>query len=268
MKIKGKRIWITGASSGIGEALALHCAERGAKLVLSARREHLLNKVKNACPNPEDVIVVPLDLTEFDQLPDIVEKVISEVGKIDCLINNGGVSQRSMIKDTEMSVYKKLIEVNYLGTVALTKAVLPHFEKNKAGHIGVVTSLMGKFGAPVRGGYAGSKHALHGFFDALRAEYAHHNIKVTMICPGYVTTDISKKALTGDGQPQKKMDVETAKGISSASCAKQIIRAIESNKAEVYIGQFETTAVYLKRFFPSLLRKLLVNEYDKWMKKV
>ena len=268
MKIKGKRIWITGASSGIGEALAYHCSSKGAKLVLSARREQELMRVKNACAHPKDVEILKLDLAQHEALESKVAKAITQTKEIDILINNAGISQRSLIRNTDLEVYKKLIDVNYIGTLALTKAILPHFVKNQKGQFVVITSLMGKFGAPMRAGYAGSKHALHGFFDALRAEYSDDNIKVTMICPGYVATDISKNALTKDGSKQQTMDDETAKGITKEACAKAIVKAIEAEKLEVYIGQKEVAAAYLKRYFPSALAKLLKNEYKKWNERV
>ena len=255
---KDKVVWITGASSGIGEALAYESAKTGAKMVLSARREKELERVKQNCKLPdEDVLVVPLDLAQHDQMNAKVEKVMSHFGKIDILINNGGISQRSLIVDTDFSVYKKLVDVDYLGTVALSKAVLPIFIKQKGGHFGVITSLMGKFSSPLRSGYCGAKHALHGFFDALRMEHDDDNIKVTLFCPGYIHTNISINAVTADGSTQNTMDAATGAGMSPENCAKKIISAMENNKMEVLIGGKETFAVYIKRFFPKLLHNIV-----------
>ena len=255
---KGKVVWITGASSGIGEALAYHSAKAGAKLVLSARRESELERVKKACQLPEnDVLVLPLDLENHDQMQQKVEQALAHFGSIDILINNGGISQRSLIIDTEMSVYKRLVDIDYLGTVALSKAVLPVFVKQKSGHYGVVTSLMGKFASPLRSGYCGAKHALHGFFDALRMEHQDDNIKVTMICPGFIHTNISVNALTSDGSTQNKMDAATGSGMTPENCALKIISAIENEKMEALIGGKEVFAVYLKRFFPKLLHRIV-----------
>ena len=255
---KGKVVWITGASSGIGEALVYQSAKAGAKLVLSARRENELQRVKKQCGLPEEnILVLPLDLAQHDQMDAKVEKVMNHFGKIDILINNGGISQRSLIVDTDFSVYKKLVDIDYLGTVALSKAVLPIFVKQKKGHFGVVTSLMGQFASPLRSGYCGAKHALHGFFDALRMEHHDDNIKVTLICPGYIRTNISMNAVTGDGSSQNTMDPATGNGMSPENCALKIISAIEKNKMEVLIGGKETFAVYLKRFFPKLLHDIV-----------
>ena len=255
---KDKVVWITGASSGIGEALAYESAKTGAKLILSARRENELERVKKNCKLPEkDVLVLPLDLAQHDQMKAKVDKVMNHFGRIDILINNGGISQRSLAIDTDFSVYKKLVDVDYLGTVALSKAVLPIFLKQKSGHFGVITSLMGKFSSPLRSGYCGAKHALHGFFDALRMEHDDDNIKVTLLCPGYIHTNISINAVTADGSAQNTMDAATGAGMSPEKCAKKIISAIKSNKMEVLIGGKETLAVYIKRFFPKLLHNIV-----------
>ncbi|MBG6060526.1 short-subunit dehydrogenase [Flavobacterium sp. CG_9.1] len=247
--INGKIVWITGASSGIGEALAYELATKNCKLILSARNRDALETVKSKCSNTE-VMILPFDLVDFDNAKNHVEKAIAAFGKIDILVNNGGVSQRSLIVETDFEVDKKLIEVDYLGTVALTKALLPHFIKNKKGHFVTVTSLMGKFGSPYRSGYCGAKHALHGFFDVLRMEHQRDNINVTLICPGFIQTDVDKNALTADGSKQNIDDEATQNGMPTSMFAKKFVKAVESNAFEVYIGGKETRGVYLKRFFP------------------
>ncbi|MFK8103632.1 MAG: SDR family oxidoreductase [Saprospiraceae bacterium] len=255
---KNQVVWITGASSGIGEALAYACAKEGSKLVLSARRTSALERVKAACQLPGDqILVVPLDLAEHDAMQTKVEQVMQHFGRIDHLINNAGISQRSLLKDTEFAVFKKLIDVDYLGTVALTKAVLPIFMEQQRGHFSVVTSLMGKFASPLRAGYCGAKHALHGFFDALRMEHHEDQIKVTLICPGFIQTNVSMNALTGDGSPQQTMDQATGKGIPVDRCAQKIIRGIKANRHEVIVARREKIGVYLKRFFPRLLHEFV-----------
>ncbi|MDC1030343.1 SDR family NAD(P)-dependent oxidoreductase, partial [Flavobacteriaceae bacterium] len=184
-------IWITGASSGIGEELAKQYAKRGSKLILSARRKAELERVRNSCLNSNNIKIVPLDLTDFSDLPNKVEEAKQCFGTIDLLVNNGGVSQRSLIMDTNFDVYKQLVDINYLGTVALSKALLPHFIERQQGHFAVVTSVMGKYGSPFRSGYAGAKHALHGFFDVLRMEHQKDNISVSLLCPGFVQTNVT-----------------------------------------------------------------------------
>ncbi|MFS4469218.1 SDR family oxidoreductase [Maribacter sp. 2210JD10-5] len=257
--MKGKVVWITGASSGIGEALTYQLNEIGCKLIISARREKVLAEVKKNSNLPDHVAILPLDLTQTDQLPAKTKKAIEFYGHVDMLINNGGLSQRSLILDTKFEVFQKMIEVNYLGTICLSKSILPHFIARKTGHFTTITSLMGKFGSPYRSGYCGAKHALHGFFDVLRMEHEKDNINVTLICPGFINTDVAKNALTADGTRQKKQDEATANGMHVAKCAKKIIKAIQKRKFEVNIGGKEIMAVYLKRFFPRLLHRVVLK---------
>lgn len=258
MQIDGKTIWITGASSGIGEALTYALDKRNCKLILSSRKEKELQRVKSNCQNKDAIQIVCLDLAAYETMPSIVEQVVSVNGPIDILVNNAGLSQRSLIAETEFDVYKKLMDVNYLGTVALTKALLPHFIKNQKGHFATVTSLMGKFGSPYRSGYCGAKHALHGFFDVLRMEHEKDGIAVTLICPGFVNTNVAKNALTADGSSQNEQDVATQNGLDVNVFAKKMIRAIERKKFEAYIARKERIGVYL-RLFPKLLHKVVLR---------
>jgi short-subunit dehydrogenase len=250
-------IWITGASSGIGEAVARKFSTEGFALILSARNTQELERVKRSCAFPDDCRILPLDLASSAEFSEKVATAISFFGQVDLLLHNGGISQRSLIKDTLLEVDRRLMEVNYFGTVALTKAILPHFIQRKQGQFGVVTSLVGKFGSPFRSSYAGSKHALHGFFDTLRAEHHQDGISVTLICPGFIRTQVSINAVTGDGTPLGEMDQAQDQGMSPEACAIQLYRAMKSKKEEVYIGGKETLAVYLKRFLPGLFSKIL-----------
>ncbi|MDO8968841.1 SDR family oxidoreductase [Algoriphagus sp.] len=250
-------IWITGASSGIGEATAKKFSQEGYRVIISARNEKELNRVKSECSNPTEVQVLPLDLVEIDSFDEKVSQAIAFFGKVDIVLHNGGISQRSLIKETGLEVDRKLMEVNFFGTIALTKAILPHFVARKTGQFAVVSSLVGKFGSPFRSSYAASKHALHGFFDTLRAEHFQDNITVTMICPGFIRTNVSVNALTSDGSALGKMDEAQAKGMSPEACASEIYAAITRKKEEVYIGGKETFAVHLKRFFPAIFSKII-----------
>lgn len=259
MKLHNKVIWITGASSGIGKGLALELSKRNCKLILSSRRHDVLVKVKNECQNSENVFILPFDLGVIEQMQNIVKKAMTFFGRVDVLINNGGISQRSLIVDTTIDVDKKLMEVDYLGTVALSKAILPHFIQQQSGHYVTVTSIMGKFGSPYRSGYCGAKHALHGFFDVMRMEHQKDHIKVTLICPGFVNTDVAKNALTGDGSTQKTQDKATENGLAVDDFARRMIKAIEHEKFEAYIGRKEILGVYLKRFFPKYLHKFVMK---------
>lgn len=259
MKFENKTVWITGASSGIGEQMAISFANEGAHLILSARRENVLLEVKSRCANPDKVQVLTLDLLNEDEMPNKVAQAIAFNGQVDILVNNGGISQRATVLESDMEVYKKLMAVNYFGTVALTKALLPHFVKRKTGQIVVISSLMGKFSSPLRSGYAAAKHALHGFFDSLRAEHHDDGLHVMMVCPGFVATDISRNALDAKGDKRNVMDEKTAKGIAPDVCARKIVKATYRKKDEIYIGKSEILAIYVKRFFPRLLNRIVRN---------
>ena len=254
-----KVIWLTGASSGIGESLAYELSLKGHELILSARNKKLLISVKEKCKFPERVTILPLDLANFRAMKQSVKTAISIYGRIDILINNAGISQRSLIMETDLEVYEKLINVNYLGTVALTKEVLPHFISKKSGQFVTVTSLMGKFGSPYRSGYCAAKHALHGFFDVLRMEHTKDGIDVTLVCPGFVQTKVAINALIGDGSSQNRNDPATEQGMHPEIFARKMMRAIEQKKYEVYIGGKEIKGIYLKRFFPKLLHKVVLR---------
>lgn len=251
MNFKDKVIWITSGSSGIGEHLAYALAEQGAKLILSSRNEKELQRVKNNCHKNTEVLLIPLDVTDFDTIPAAVEKAVAYFNKIDILVNNAGISQRSLIIETTLEVDQRIMTVNYFGAIAITKAILPIFLQQGSGQIVVISSVMGKIGVPYRSAYAASKHALHGFFDSLRTEFGRQNIDVTIILPGYVRTNVTVNALTGDGSPMNAMAAETEKGMDPTYFANRAIRAIDRKKEEVMIGKREVYSVYVKRFWPA-----------------
>ncbi len=257
-KLNDKIIWITGASSGIGEQLVYQLVSQN-KLIISARRESELERVKSACPNKyqQNIRILPLDLSDLESLDKAADKALDLFGHIDILFNNGGISQRSLAKDTQFEVDQRLMNVNFLSTVKLTKKVLPGMLQNKRGHIVLTSSLVGKFGTPFRTSYAASKHALHGFYDALAAELTEENIFVTLFCGGYIKTNISYNAVTGDGKTHNQLDANQAQGKTAAEAAIAMIKAVEKNKQEVYFGGKEVMGVYLKRFIPSLLRNVM-----------
>lgn len=262
-KIKDSVVWLTGASSGIGEQLAYRLAKKGAKLIISSRRRDELERVKAAC-NSETLEILTIDLEDNFSLQQKVKEAETFFGPIDILINNGGISQRDKIINTTLDVDRKLMEVNYFGTITLSKSLLPKMVERRKGHHVVITSTVGIINTPFRSGYGASKHALHGFYDVLRAEHHSDNIKVTLVLPGYIKTAISFNALTGDGTPQDRMDKAQEKGMSAEKCAKLIVKAIERNKFEVYIGGVkEKLGIYLKRFWPKAaamaVRKLRVT---------
>ena len=257
-----KTVWITGASSGIGRACAEVYAKRGYRVILSSRRKEALENVAeelslNKEIKRDNLIVLPLDLSKSDGFPSLVNDLIKKVGTIDLVINSGGISQRSLAVDTSLDVDRQVMEIDYFGTVALTKALLPHFISKKAGHFVVITSLMGVFSSPLRSGYCGAKHALHGFFESLRAEVYDSGIDITIVCPGFIATDISLNAVVGDGSKQGTMDEKTGAGMTALQCAKKLAKAVDRKKPEVYIGRTEIIAIYVKRFFPNLLRRII-----------
>ena len=254
-----KTALITGASSGIGEALAYAFADRGARLVLSARNEQRLNEVKCRCTSPDRHIVLSLDLERSETFDSLAAEVLNKFGQIDVLVNNGGISQRSLAADTGMETVRRIMETDFFGTVALTKVVLPSMLERNSGHIVVISSLMGKFSTPLRSAYAAAKHALHGFFNSLRAEVRDRGIKVAIVCPGFIHTNISVNALCGDGSCQGTMDDAQAKGMAAPVCAERIIQALEKGQDEVLIGGREVIGVYLNRFLPGLFNRIIAR---------
>jgi dehydrogenase/reductase SDR family member 7B len=257
MDLTNKVVWITGASSGIGLALAKTCAQKGASVVLSARSEDKLIQVKNELPFPDKHLVVSLDLEKQANFPEKAMIVKQHYGHIDILINNGGISQRSEASATPLEVDRKIMEVNYFGTVALTKAVLPVFQQQQSGHILVISSIAGKFGFFLRSAYAASKHALQGFFESLSLEEEKNNIRVTIAYPGKINTPISLNALNEKGESHGVMDHNQETGMSAEQCAKELLQAIQKNKKEVLIGNKEIKAVFIKRIFPWLFWKII-----------
>jgi short-subunit dehydrogenase len=249
-------VWITGASAGIGKAIAQEYHRRGWHVVLSARSAGKLEAIAEDLGSR--VTVLPIDVTDRSQIASAVCEIRQHLGRLDLLVNNAGISQRSKIIDTEIHVFRRLMEVNYLGSVQTTKIALDLLLETK-GHVAVISSVAGKIGAPLRSGYAASKHALHGFFDCLRAEHHRDGLGVTIVCPGYVNTDVDVNALGNDGKPTGNEDADNRNGLSPDEVARRMANAIAKNKAEIYIGGKEVLAIYLKRYVPGVLRRLLAN---------
>lgn len=256
MKFHNKTVWITGASSGIGEALVYEFVKEGAKVIASARREGELMRVQENCGDRKDQVrVLSLDLTDIQGM----QQAVDSVERVDVLINNGGISQRSLAHETPLEVDRKIFEVNYFGQIALTKAVLPKMIQQSAGQVVAVSSITGKFGFPLRSAYSATKHALHGFFETLGFELAEKNIHVTVINPGRIRTNISLHALQKDGSPQQSMDKGLNEGMPAEECAQKMVQAIYKKKKEVNIGGKEILMVYFKRYLPALFRRIASN---------
>jgi short-subunit dehydrogenase len=260
MSFSGKTAWVIGASSGIGAELCRQLAENGAKVILSARNEEKLNEVKNSLTNSQIHLVYPIDLENSGNVLTIVTDIVKEVGEVHFLFNNGGLSQRATAFETQIEVDRKIMEINYFGNIAVTKAILPHMRRQGGGKIIVISSIAGKFGFFLRSAYSASKHALHGFYESLRLEEEEHNIQVNIICPGKINTDISKHALTNDGNTHGVMDHNQETGMSVERCVSKILSAVQKNKREKLIGGKEIIAVYIKRFMPNLFHRIIKKQ--------
>ena len=258
---RGKTVWLTGASSGIGEALAKALDAAGAKLILSSRRVEVLESVRASLSNPDSHQVVALDLEKPFELADTVDAVLADGTQVDILLNNGGVSQRSLASETILEVDYRLMMINYMGTVAMTKALLPSMLARGSGCVVSVSSVAGRVGSQLRSGYSGSKFAVVGFMECLRAELAGRGIQVTVACPGYVNTPVSVNAFNAEGKPDGVMDETNSNGISAESCAEQILRATEKGKPEVEIGKgISRWAWPLFRVWPGLVRWVISRD--------
>ncbi len=255
-RFEDKVVWITGASSGIGEALALELGAQGARLVISARRRELLDALKARCADPSVVHVLPMDVADTDRAGEHVKDAVSRFGRIDVMVHNAGIGQRSLIVATPLVVDRRIMEVNYFGVVALTRALLPEMVLRGGGQLVVISSLAGYVGTPYRSTYSASKHALHGFFESLRGEHAKDAIDVTMVCPGFVRTEISKKAAAVSGEDPSK-HTATEAGLLPDVAARRIADGIAKRKRELYVGGAEVIGVYMRRFAPGVLATAL-----------
>ncbi|XP_037097504.1 dehydrogenase/reductase SDR family member 7 [Syngnathus acus] len=250
VKLKGQVVWVTGASSGIGEELAYQLARCGSRLILSARREDELRRVKrlcleSSCLKDEDILVLPLDLLERTTHEAKTQAVIEYFGHIDILINNGGRSQRSLFLETSVDVFNALMELNYLGTVSLTKQVLPHMTQRGTGAIVTISSVLGLAGAPLASGYAASKHALQGFFNSLRTELNDYpKILISTVCPGPVQSFITQNAFTEDLHKGVASSADQGHKMPTSRCVSLILAGIANDVKEMWIAQQPFLAFY------------------------
>ncbi len=258
MDLKGKVAWVTGASSGIGEALAQRLAARGARVVLSARRLDRLEQAADRCGR-ERAAVLQLDAADAASFPHKAAEAAGFFGGIDLLVNNAGVSQRSLFEETEPEVIRRLLEIDLLAPILLTRAALPLLVRSGAGHVLLISSLAGRVGAPLRSIYGAAKHGLHGFADSLRAELWSRGVGVTVAVPGFVRTEISLVALRGDGRAHGVMDPGQDRGISAEACAAAIVAAVERGRREVLVGMGSrgTLTLALQALAPGLLARVM-----------
>ncbi len=254
----GKVVWITGASSGIGEASAYRFAQAGATLILTARQAAKLAQVAQECKTEgaPEVKTLPADLAKLEGLEELAAEAWNTFGRIDIFFGNAGISQRGTVTETDLSVIRKVMDVDYYAPVVLTKALLPRMIAAGGGQLAATTSIAGRFGFPMRCAYSSAKHALYGFFETVQAENFKNGIRVSIICPGRVQTAISLHALEGDGHEHGKMDAGQAGGITPQKAAEKIVRAIYRRRPETLVGGKELLMVYIKRFFPTLCATL------------
>lgn len=256
---KNKSIWITGASGGIGAALAKGLSAKGARLILSAPKQHLgqLYSVIAGCQNGQEHLVMPFDLTSLEDINRAADEVLNSGNHIDILINNAGMTHRSLIMETDIQVDRTLMEVNYLGPLALTKRVLPDMVKQGGGQIVVISSVLGLIATPQRSAYIAAKHAMTGFYEALRSEVADKGIDITLVFPGFVKTDIAKNAFTGSGGRHGKADPGQENAMSPEVFAARVIRGVSARKERMLIAGKEKILVYLTRLSPALVSQIV-----------
>jgi len=253
----GKVVWITGASSGIGEALVKAFAQRGSRVIASSNDSDGLAKVAESCSGMKgSVTTVTFDLGEMAGIEETVAGVVEREGRVDMLLNIGGISQRALIRETPLWLDRKIMEINYFGTIALTKAVLPFMIRNGGGHIAATSSISGRFGFPLRSAYSASKQALHGFFETLLLEHGRDNIRVSVIIPGRVQTMISLHALTSSGTEHGKMDGGQAGGVTSEKAAGQILKGLRRNRREILVGSSELLMLKIRKYMPALFFRI------------
>jgi len=258
MDLQNKVVWIIGASSGIGEALACESAKQGARIVLSARREEELNRVAIKTGLASDrILLLPLDLEKTGDVGHLTEQILKKFGTIDVLINNAGVGQISASLRSQEAIERKIVEINFWGHVSIAKAVAQVMVKQGSGKIVVIGSILGKFGLPLYAAYAASKHALYGYFESLREELHPYHVKVLLISPGFISTGISEKSLTYNGELYNKPSIAQKNGMPAEVCARKIIKQVKSNRLHKYIGRLEIGMVYFKYYLPGLFYWLI-----------
>ena len=260
MSFNGKVAWITGASSGIGEALARELATRGASIILSGRRKAELERVASSLSS--QALVLPFEATDYDALPQITEQAWAWRDGISLLVNNAGISQRSLAIDTDIAVYRQLMEIDFFAPVHLTRLVLPRMIERHEGQIAIVSSVAGKVGVPLRTGYCAAKHACLGYFDALRAEIdTAYGIGLSVITPGSVQTAIATNALRADGSKRGRSDANIDGGMPAGDAARIIADGLENGVREIPVATGgELAALHLRTQDPETLFGRLAQE--------
>jgi short-subunit dehydrogenase len=263
LNVQNKTIWVTGASSGIGEALVYRCNAAGAFIVISARRKNELERVRAQCQFPEKIAIVTLDQSNAQTLRPAFEAALSATGRIDIFFNNGGISQRAEALETPIDVDRRIFEINFFSNITLGKWVAEHMVSRNQGHIVVTSSLLGKWGFFLRSGYAATKHALHGFYDSLRMEIESKGVRISLVTPGFIATEISVHAVDASGKETGSMDANQAGGISPETCADQILAKLAKGKDDFGVGGKELLGLKLNRLFPKMFQRILRKQSAK-----
>lgn len=267
-KYQDKVAWVTGASSGIGEQTAYQLSAMGAKLILSARNEIQLMRVAENCRPGTMIKILRMDLNDQESLPAKCNEAWESFGHIDYLFNIAGIAHRDLALKTEMSVDRKIMQINYFGTVEISKLIIARMVDKGGGHVTATSSLSGKYGIPLLSAYSASKHALHGFFESIRGEILKDNIRITIVIPGLIKTDIIRNAMTGEGKLYGKTLEIQEKGLPATECADRLLKAVAKGKEEVFIGGSDGISLLLNRFFPGLLSGIMRNHPVKKLRKL
>ena len=258
VSFKNKVVWITGASSGIGESLAEAFAKEGARVIISSHEPEELDRVKARLSSiSKEVHPVVFNLGDPKAVEAAATKVLKEFGRVDVLMNNGGISQRSLVAETPLEIDRRLMEIDYFAGVILAKAVLPGMIERGEGYFGVTSTIAGKFGFPMRSAYSAAKHALFGFYESLLAENHRHGIRVTLFSPGRVRTNISLHAVDKEGKERGVMDPGQANGISPEACARKMVRSMKKGRRDVLIGGSELAMVYIYKYMRRLYYRMV-----------
>ncbi|MCK9641101.1 MAG: SDR family oxidoreductase [Prolixibacteraceae bacterium] len=260
--MNGKVVIITGASSGIGRALAIEYAKRGASLSLAARRIDRLNELQTIL-KPSEVLVTQTDVTSESACRELIECTIRRFGRVDVLINNAGLSMRALFDDIDLNSFKQVMDVNFYGTVYCTKYALPFLIKSKGSLVGII-SIAGHVGLPARSAYSASKFAVRGLLDTIRLENLYTGLHVLVAAPGFTTSEIRKSALKADGKPQGETPRQEEKMMSAEVCAHLVVNAIEKRKRSLVLTFKEgKLSVFLGKIFPNLLDRLTFSHMAK-----
>ncbi len=260
--LKDKVVIITGASSGIGLAAARAFAHKGAKIVLAARRLDKLLEIDKELSSVTEVLSIKTDVSSESDCKNLIEQTIARFGRADILVNNAGISMRAMFKDLDLSVIKRLMDVNFWGTVYCTKYALPHILKTHGSIVGVI-SIAGFKGLPARTGYSSSKFAIYGFLDTLRVEHLKDDLHVMIFAPGFTASNIREEALVSDGSRQGETPRDEASMMTADECARHLIKGIEKRKAQIVLTPVGKLTVILNKFFPRLVDRLEYNYMKK-----